>query len=251
MSRLLIENLHVSRDSKAILKGLNLEIKPGEVHVLMGLNGAGKSTLSNVLAGKPGYQVDAGSVLFKGEDFLNLSVEERALRGFFLAMQYPVEIPGVNNLYFLRAALNACRTYRGEPEVDAIDFIPMTKAAMKALKMDEKFLQRSVNEGFSGGEKKRNEILQMLLLKPDLVVLDEIDSGLDVDALQIISENLNHLRDGARSFLIITHYQRLLNYIQPDFVHILSEGRIIRSGDASLATQIEAEGYAGLGVNEA
>ncbi len=250
MSTLVIKNLHVSRDSKAILKGLNLEIKPGEVHVLMGLNGAGKSTLSNVLAGKSGYQVTDGNVLFNGEDFLSLGVEERALRGFFLAMQYPVEIPGVNNLYFLRAAVNASRVYQGLPEVDAIDFIPMTKAAMKKLKMDEKFLQRAVNEGFSGGEKKRNEILQMLLLKPTLVVLDEIDSGLDVDALQIIAENLNELKDGSRSFLIITHYQRLLNYITPDFVHVLSDGKIIQSGTAELAHQIEREGYAGLGVVE-
>lgn len=248
MSRLIIQNLHVSRDSKAILKGLNLTINPGEVHVLMGLNGAGKSTLSHVLAGKPGYDIQDGGVTFNGEDFLSLSVQERAVRGFFLAMQYPVEIPGVNNLYFLRAAVNACRSHRGEAEVDAMDFIPMTKSAMKLLKMDEKFLQRSVNEGFSGGEKKRNEVLQMLLLKPEMVVLDEIDSGLDVDALQVISENLNHLRDGNRSFLIITHYQRLLDYIQPDKVHILSEGKIIQSGGPELAKEIEEKGYSNVGA---
>ncbi len=247
MSRLVIKDLQVSRDSKAILKGLNLEIHPGEIHVLMGLNGAGKSTLSHVLAGKPGYTVDAGSVTLNGEDFLALNVQERALRGFFLAMQYPVEIPGVNNLYFLRAAVNAGRNYRGEPEIDAMDFIPMTKVAMKQLKMDEKFLQRSVNEGFSGGEKKRNEILQILLLKPEMVVLDEIDSGLDIDALQIIAENLKQLREGNRSFLIITHYQRLLNYLSPDYVHILSDGKIIQSGGPALAKEIEAKGYSNVG----
>jgi Fe-S cluster assembly ATP-binding protein len=246
MSRLIIDHLSVSRDSKPILKGLNLNINPGEVHVLMGLNGAGKSTLSHVLAGKPGYTIDSGSVSLNGEDFLSLSAQERAIRGFFLAMQYPVEIPGVNNLYFLRAAVNASRRYRNEPEVDAIDFIPLTKSAMKQLKMDEKFLQRSVNEGFSGGEKKRNEVLQMMLLKPQMIVLDEIDSGLDIEALQIISENLNALRDGQRSFLIITHYQRLLNYLQPDVVHILSEGKIIQSGGPDLAKEIEEKGYQGV-----
>jgi len=246
MSRLSIENLHVTVNAKAILKGLNLQIEPGKVYAIMGPNGSGKSTLSNVLAGKPGYQVTQGTMNLEGEDLLALNPEERALRGIFLAMQYPLEIPGVNNLYFLRAAVNAQRVHRGESEIDAVDFLSLAKSVMKQLHMEEKFLNRGVNEGFSGGEKKRNEIFQMLLLQPKLAVLDEIDSGLDIDALQTISGAVNSMRDGNRSFIIITHYQRLLSYIEPDVVHVLSDGRIVETGDKSLALSLEARGYAWL-----
>lgn len=238
-----IKNLHVSIGDKAILKGVNLEIPAGEVHAIMGPNGAGKSTLSHVLSGKARYTVTEGSVTYKGQDLLALEPEMRAREGVFLAFQYPVEIPGVSNIYLLKAALNAMRKHRGEAEVDALDFLALVKDKIKALEMDEKFLYRAVNEGFSGGEKKRNEILQATILEPSFCILDETDSGLDIDALKVVSAGVNALRDEARSFLMITHYQRLLDYIKPDVVHVLADGKIVKSGGPELALELEAKGY--------
>jgi len=240
---LAIKDLHVNVAGKPILKGLNLTINPGEVHAVMGPNGAGKSTLGNVLSGREGYEVIKGSVEFNGQDLLALSPQERALAGVFLAFQYPVEIPGVNNTYFLRAAVNNLLKSRGEAEIDAVDFMTLVQEKLKLLHMDKKFLNRGVNEGFSGGEKKRNEVLQMLLLEPKLGILDETDSGLDIDALQMVAKGVNHLRDSARSFIVITHYQRLLNYIVPDYVHVLAEGKIVKSGAKELALELEEKGY--------
>lgn len=238
-----IRNLHANVDGKEILKGINLTVNPGEVHAIMGPNGAGKSTLSNVLAGRDGYEVTEGEVIYKGENLLELEPEERAQRGVFLAFQYPVEIPGVSNIYLLKAALNAVRKYQGLEEVDAMDFLTLVRSKMELVKMDEQFLHRSVNEGFSGGEKKRNEILQMALLEPALAILDETDSGLDIDALRIVSEGVNALRSQDRSIVMITHYQRLLDHIVPDFVHVLSAGKIVKSGDKELAKELEKSGY--------
>jgi len=238
-----IKNLHANVDGKEILRGINMTINPGEVHAIMGPNGAGKSTLSNVLAGRDGYEVTQGEVIYKGENLLELEPEERAQRGVFLAFQYPVEIPGVSNIYLLKAALNAVRKYQGQDEVDAIDFLNLVRDKMKLVKMDEQFLHRNVNEGFSGGEKKRNEILQMAILEPALAILDETDSGLDIDALRVVSEGVNALRAEDRSIVMITHYQRLLDYIVPDFVHVLSEGKIVKSGDKELAKELEKSGY--------
>jgi Fe-S cluster assembly ATP-binding protein len=238
-----IKNLHASVGGKQILRGINLTVNPGEVHAIMGPNGAGKSTLSNVLAGRDGYEVTEGEVIYKGENLLELEPEERAQRGVFLAFQYPVEIPGVSNVYLLKAALNAVRKYQGLDEVDAMDFLTLVREKMKLVKMDEAFLHRNVNEGFSGGEKKRNEILQMAILEPALAVLDETDSGLDIDALRVVAEGVNALRNAERSIVMITHYQRLLDHIVPDFVHVLSEGRIVKSGDKELAKELEKSGY--------
>ena len=238
-----IKNLYASVDDKEILKGINLTVNAGEVHAIMGPNGAGKSTLSNVLAGRDGYEITQGEVIYKGENLLDLKAEERAQRGIFLAFQYPVEIPGVSNVYLLKAALNAVRTYQGLDELDAIDFLSLVRAKMQLVKMDEAFLYRGVNEGFSGGEKKRNEILQMALLEPSLAILDETDSGLDIDALRTVSDGVNALRAQDRSIVMITHYQRLLDYIVPDFVHVLSDGKIVKSGDKELAKELESKGY--------
>lgn len=238
-----IKNIFAKIDEKEILKGLNLTVNPGEVHAIMGPNGAGKSTLANVLAGRAGYEVTEGEVSFLEQNLLDLATEERARMGVFLAFQYPVEIPGVTNIYFLRAALNAVREARGEELLDAMDFISLVKSKLKELKMDEKFLYRDVNVGFSGGEKKRNEVLQMALLEPKLSILDETDSGLDIDALKIVADGVNDLRDGERSFIVVTHYQRLLDYIKPDFVHVLSDGKIVKSGGSELALELEKEGY--------
>lgn len=238
-----IKNLHASVDGKEILRGINMTVNPGEVHAIMGPNGAGKSTLSNVLAGRDGYEVTQGEVMYKGENLLELEPEERAQRGVFLAFQYPVEIPGVSNIYLLKAALNAVRKYQGLDEVDAIDFLSLVRDRMKLVKMDEQFLHRNVNEGFSGGEKKRNEILQMAVLEPALAILDETDSGLDIDALRVVAEGVNALRAEDRSIVMITHYQRLLDHIIPDFVHVLSEGKIVKSGDKELAKELEKSGY--------
>lgn len=239
-----IKNLHASVDGQKILKGIDLTIKSGEVHAIMGPNGSGKSTLANVLSGREGYEVTEGQVLFQGRDLLDMDPEERAREGVFLAFQYPVEIPGVNNLYFLKAAVNALRKHRGEPEMDALDFWELVNERMALVKMDESFLKRPVNEGFSGGEKKRNEIFQMAVLEPRLAILDETDSGLDIDALKTVADGVNALRSPERGFLLITHYQRLLNYIVPDHVHVLVDGRIVRSGDKGLAEELEAQGYA-------
>jgi len=238
-----IEDLCVNVDDKQILCGLNLEVNPGEVHAIMGPNGSGKSTLAHVLAGREGYQVMSGKVRFDGKDLLDLSAEERAREGIFLAFQYPVEIPGVNNTYFLKAALNAVRTHRGMSELDAMDFMQLVREKLKVLHMNDALLKRAVNEGFSGGEKKRNEIFQMGILEPRLAVLDETDSGLDIDALKDVAGGVNALRDGTRSFVVVTHYQRLLDYIVPDYVHVLAGGRIVRSGTHELALQLEKEGY--------
>ncbi len=240
---LTVKDLHVQVENKDILHGIDLQINAGEVHAIMGPNGSGKSTFGNVLAGREGYAVDAGSVTFSGENLLDLSVEERARQGLFLAFQYPIEIPGVTNIYLLRAAFNALRQHRGEVLLDAMDFIELVKTKLKALQMDEQFLYRDVNVGFSGGEKKRNEILQMLLLEPKLAILDETDSGLDIDALRIVAAGVNHFRRQDRSILLVTHYQRLLDYIQPDFVHVLAEGKIVKSGGKTLALELEKMGY--------
>src|SRR6202012_3371030 len=238
-----IENLHAGVENKQILKGFSLTINEGEVHALMGLNGSGKSTLAAILAGRDGYEVTSGSVLYYGKDLLELDPEERAREGLFLAFQYPVEIPGVNSTYFLKAALNEIRKAKGQPELDAIEFLNVVKEKVKLLDLSEDLLKRSVNEGFSGGEKKRAEIFQMAILEPKLAILAEPDSGLDIDALKIFSSGVNKLRRSDSAQLVITHYQRLLNYIVPDFVHVMADGRIIKSGDKSLALELEAKGY--------
>jgi Fe-S cluster assembly ATP-binding protein len=238
-----IKDLRVRAADKEILKGLSLEVKAGEVHAIMGPNGSGKSTLAQVLAGRAGYEIVSGSVTYNGQDLLALAPEERARAGVFLAFQYPVEIPGVNNAYLLKAALNAARKQSGLTEVDAFEFLAMVRAKMKLMQMDESFLNRSVNAGFSGGEKKRNEILQMAVLEPALAILDETDSGLDIDALQVVAAGVNSLRSPTRAIVMITHYQRLLDYIAPDQVHVLSDGKIIKSGDKSLALELERRGY--------
>ncbi|MYM63006.1 Fe-S cluster assembly ATPase SufC [Pseudomaricurvus sp. HS19] len=241
-----IKDLYANVEEKQILKGLSLDIKPGEVHAIMGPNGAGKSTMGYVLSGRDGYEVESGSAQLNGVDLLELEAEERARAGLFLAFQYPVEIPGVSNLEFLKAAVDAQRAARGEEAVSSKDFLKMAREACKQVNLPADFLKRGVNEGFSGGEKKRNEIMQMILLQPKLCILDESDSGLDIDALQVVAEGVNSQRDGERSFIVVTHYQRLLDYIKPDYVHVLSEGRIVRSGDASLALELEEQGYAWL-----
>lgn len=238
-----IKDLHAGVEGNSILNGLNLNVKAGEVHAIMGPNGSGKSTLAQVLAGRDSYEVTGGSVTYQGEDLLEMAVEERARNGLFLAFQYPLEIPGVSNAYFLRASVNAVRKERGLPELDAMDFLKQVKAEMKAVGMKEEFLYRSVNEGFSGGEKKRNEVLQMSLLEPTLAVMDETDSGLDIDALRVVADGVNRLRSPERAMIVITHYQRLLEYIVPDHVHVLSQGRIVRSGGRELALQLEERGY--------
>jgi Fe-S cluster assembly ATP-binding protein len=241
-----IKNLHVAIEDKKILQGLDLEVGKGEVHAIMGPNGSGKSTLANVLAGRENYQVTAGEVRYDGADLLALAPEERAHQGLFLGMQYPVELPGVNNMTFMRASLNAVRRARGEEELDAVAFMKLVREKAKQVELDEKLLKRNVNEGFSGGEKKRNEILQMTLLEPRLAILDETDSGLDIDALRIIARGINALRSPERSIILITHYQRLLDFVQPDKVHVLLDGRIVRSGDKKLALELEDKGYAWL-----
>jgi len=238
-----IENLHIDVEDKSILKGINLTIMPGEMHAIMGRNGSGKSTLANVIAGKDGYGIIAGDIFYNGESILDWSPEDRALSGIFMSFQYPVVIPGVNNTYFLKAALNAKRKHNGEKELDAAGFLKLIKEKLAEVDMDPKYLQRAVNQGFSGGEKKRNEILQMLTLEPTLSILDETDSGLDIDALKIVAAGVNKYRDANRSFLVITHYQRLLKYIEPDFVHVLIDGQIIKSGEKDLALQLEEKGY--------
>jgi len=241
-----IRNLHARVKEKEILKGIDLTVRTGEVHAIMGPNGSGKSTLAQVLAGRDTYVVTDGSVVFDGKNLLEMSPEDRARDGVFMAFQYPVEIPGVSNLYFLKAALNQIRKSRGLPELDAMDFLNVVKERMKLMDMDQALLNRPVNAGFSGGEKKRNEIFQMAVLEPRLAILDETDSGLDIDALKIVSRGVNALRSPERSMILVTHYQRLLNYIQPDFVHVLSEGKIVRSGGKELALEVEERGYAGL-----
>lgn len=243
MPLLEIRDLHAKVEGREILKGVDLTINSGEIHSIMGPNGSGKSTLAQVLARRDSYEVTRGDVLFDGKSLLNMKPEEAAAEGLFMAFQYPVEIPGIGNSYFLRSALNAIRKYRGEDEMDAMDFLPYLRQQMKLLEMDETFLNRSVNEGFSGGEKKRNEILQMAVLLPRLGILDETDSGLDIDAMKIVARGVNAMRDPQRSFLVITHYQRLLDYIVPDFVHVLVEGRIVKSGGKELALELEERGY--------
>jgi len=238
-----IRNLHATVGGKAILKGLDLTVNAGEVHAIMGPNGAGKSTLGNVIAGREGYEVTSGEVLFKGRNLLELEPEERACEGVFLAFQYPVEIPGVNNTYFLRAALNAQRKYRGEPELDSMQFLKLVREKLEVLHISDDLMHRAVNEGFSGGEKKRNEIFQMAMLEPSLAILDETDSGLDIDALRLVAQGVNRQRSAERAMIVVTHYQRLLEYIVPDFVHVLADGRIVASGDADLALKLEQQGY--------
>src|SRR5580700_2494922 len=240
---LVIKGLKAKVEDKTILNGINLTVGDGEVHAIMGPNGSGKSTLAHVLSGRPGYEITGGEVTLDGKDLLALSPEDRARAGVFLAFQYPVEIPGVNNTYFLKAALNAVRKSKGEEELDAMDFLELVKAKLKPLKMDETMLQRAVNEGFSGGEKKKNEILQMAVLEPKLGILDETDSGLDIDALKVVAHGVNALRNPTRAFIVITHYQRLLNFIQPDYVHVLAGGRIVKSGGKELAQELEKTGY--------
>ena len=241
-----IIDLHAKVGGSEILRGLDLKVNAGEVHAIMGPNGSGKSTLAHVLAGRPGYTVTAGEVRYKGKDLLALSPEERAREGVFLAFQYPVEIPGVSNVYFLKAAMNAIRKHRGLPELDAIDFLNLVKEKARVVEIDEALVKRPVNEGFSGGEKKRNEIFQMAMLDPSLAILDETDSGLDIDALRIVANGVNDLRNRERAMIVVTHYQRLLNYIIPDFVHVLIDGRIARSGGKEMALELEAKGYAWL-----
>ncbi len=241
-----IRDLHASVEDKPILKGINLKIENGEIHAVMGPNGSGKSTLASILAGHQDFTITSGEIIFKGRSLKELSIEERAREGIFLAFQYPVEIPGITNNYFLKASLNAIRSHKGENELDAFDFLTLVKEKMKQLEMSDDFMNRSINEGFSGGEKKRNEVLQMLLLEPELAVLDETDSGLDIDALKTVANGVNSLRSRKRSMLVITHYQRLLEYIVPDYVHVLSEGKIIRSGTKELALKLEDKGYSWL-----
>jgi Fe-S cluster assembly ATP-binding protein len=241
-----IKNLHAGVDGKQILRGIDLEMKAGEVHAIMGPNGSGKSTLAQVLAGRDVYEVTNGEVLYEGKNLLEMEPEERAAAGIFMAFQYPVEIPGVSNTYFLRAALNTIRKQRGLPELDAIDFLELVKDKIEALGMPDGLLNRPVNVGFSGGEKKRNEIFQLAVLEPKLAILDETDSGLDIDALKAVAQGVNSMRSQQRSFLVVTHYQRLLNYIVPDFVHVMYNGRIVKSGDKSLALELEQKGYAEL-----
>jgi len=241
-----ISNLHARAGDRDILKGLDLTVRAGEVHAIMGPNGSGKSTLAHVLAGRPGYTVTEGSVLYRGRDLLALAPEQRAREGVFLAFQYPVEIPGVSNVYFLKAALNAIRAHRGESELDAVEFLSLVGEKAKDVEIDEELVKRSVNEGFSGGEKKRNEIFQMAVLEPTLAILDETDSGLDIDALRIVAEGVNRLRAKERAMVVVTHYQRLLNYIVPDFVHVLVEGRIVRSGGKEMAFELDEKGYSWL-----
>jgi Fe-S cluster assembly ATP-binding protein len=238
-----IRNLHASINGTEILKGINLKVNAGEVHAIMGPNGSGKSTLAQVLAGRDAYEVTQGEVLYEGKNLLDLDPEERAREGLFLAFQYPVEIPGVNNTYFLKAALNAIRRHQGQEELDAIDFLKIVKEKMKLMEIEESLLNRSVNEGFSGGEKKRNEIFHMAVLQPKLAILDETDSGLDIDALRVVADGVNKLRRKDNAVLVVTHYQRLLNYIIPDFVHVLIDGRIVKSGGKDLALQLEEKGY--------
>ena len=250
-SMLEIHGLCASVEGTEILRGIDLEVKAGEVHAIMGPNGSGKSTLANVLAGREEYLVDAGTVQYNGIDLLELSADERACEGIFLAFQYPVSIPGISNAYFLRSALNAIRRYRDESEIDAVDFLELVRSRMDLVGMDEKLLPRAVNDGFSGGEKKRNEILQMAVLDPNLAILDETDSGLDIDALRIVAEGVNKLRKKERAIIVVTHYQRLLDYIVPDHVHVLSEGKIVRSGDKSLALELEKEGYSWIQADDA
>ena len=241
-----IKNLQVRVEEKQILRGIDLVVKPGEVHSIMGPNGSGKSTLAQVLAGRESYEITGGKVTYQGVDLLGMAPEERARRGIFMAFQYPVEIPGVSNTYFLRAALNAIRKERGEEEVDAVDFLSLVREKMSLLNIDDKLISRPVNEGFSGGEKKRNEIFQMAVLEPLLAILDETDSGLDIDALKVVAAGVNALRDKDRAFIVVTHYQRVLSYIPPDYVHVLSNGRIVKSGGKELAIELEEKGYSWL-----
>ncbi len=241
-----VSELKASVEDKQILKGLNLDVKPGEVHAIMGPNGAGKSTLGHVLSGREGYEVNGGEVLFNGKNLLELETEERAREGLFLAFQYPVEIPGVSNMEFLKASVDAIYEHRGLTPLDSVSFLKKARTACKAVNLDQAFLKRGVNEGFSGGEKKRNEIMQMMLLEPSLAILDETDSGLDIDALQVVADGVNALRSAERSFVVVTHYQRLLNYIQPDYVHVLADGKIVKSGDKTLALELEEKGYSWL-----
>src|SRR3990167_3403280 len=238
-----IKNLSVSVDNKQILNCLNLSVKAGEVHAIMGPNGSGKSTLAHILAGKPGYEIIGGEIIYQGKNLLAMEPELRACEGIFLAFQYPVEISGVNNLYFLKEAYNAIRRHRAEKALDAMDFLKLAKEKMKLVELNEAFFNRNVNEGFSGGEKKRNEIFQMAILDPTLAILDETDSGLDIDALKTVASGVNHLRNEKKAIILVTHYQRLLDYIKPDFVHVLAQGKIIKSGDATLALRLEEEGY--------
>ncbi|GJL81132.1 MAG: ABC transporter ATP-binding protein [marine bacterium B5-7] len=244
---LTIKNLHATVVGKPILKGINLEIGDGEVHAIMGPNGSGKSTLANVIAGREGYEVTEGTITYKGKNLFDLAVEERAREGIFLAFQYPVEIPGVSNIYLLKAAVNAGRKHRGEPDLDAMGFLKLVREKLKLVEMRDEFLHRSINEGFSGGEKKRNEILQMAMLEPTLAVLDETDSGLDIDALKIVANGVNSLRSAERSMIVVTHYQRLLDYIVPDYVHVLAQGKVVKSGGKELAHELEAHGYSWVG----
>jgi Fe-S cluster assembly ATP-binding protein len=238
-----INNLHARVEEKDILKGLSLDIKPGEVHAIMGPNGAGKSTLGNVLAGRPGYEVASGTATLNGKDIFAMDTEERAREGVFLAFQYPVEIPGVSNLEFLKASVDAVRAHQGKKALDSVQFLKLAREKCKAVNLDQGFLKRGVNEGFSGGEKKRNELMQMMMLEPSLCILDETDSGLDIDALQVVAEGVNAMRDANRSFIVVTHYQRLLDYIVPDYVHVLANGRIVKSGGKELALELEEKGY--------
>ena len=245
-----IKNLNVEVDGKEILKGLNLSVSGGELHAIMGRNGSGKSTLANVIAGREKYHITSGEILYDGQDLSEMSTEERALAGIFLSFQYPVAIPGVNNTYFLKAAVNVLRKHRGEEEMDAMDFLAFIKKKMKEVEMDESFLRRAVNDGFSGGEKKRNEILQLLTLEPRLAILDETDSGLDIDALKIVAQGVNNFRSKDRAVVVITHYQRILQYLEPDVVHVLMDGRIVRSGGKDLALEVEEKGYSWLEEKE-
>ena len=243
---LIIKNIHAKVDGKEILKGIDLTVQPGELHAIMGRNGSGKSTLANIITGRDNFIVTSGSITYNGNDLLDMSIEDRALAGIFMSFQYPVSIPGVNNAYFLRAALNAKLKYHGKSEVNAADFMRLMREKVKSVNLDESYLSRAVNDGFSGGEKKRNEILQMLTLEPELAILDETDSGLDIDALQIIAKGVNNFRNKNRSFLAITHYQRLLEYMHPDYIHVLIDGKIVKSGDIELANQLEKKGYSWL-----